>query len=39
MKYRSGVGQLPIPVLHGMTLGEIARMAIGEGWARPAGSM
>lgn len=35
MKYRSGVGQLPIPVLHGMTLGEIARMAIGEGWARP----
>lgn len=32
MKYRSGVGQLPIPVLHGMTLGEIARMAIGEGW-------
>ena len=35
MKYRSGVGALPIPVLHGMTLGEIALMARGEGWAKP----
>lgn len=34
MNYKSGVGALPIPVLHGMTLGEIARMAVGEGWAR-----
>lgn len=32
MKYRSGVGALPIPVLHGLTMGEIARMAVGEGW-------
>ncbi|MDE6332792.1 MAG: DUF1343 domain-containing protein [Muribaculaceae bacterium] len=32
MKYKSGVGRLPIPVVHGMTLGELARMAIGEGW-------
>lgn len=32
MKYKSGVGTLPIPVVHGMTLGEIARMAMGEGW-------
>ena len=32
MKYRSGVGRLPIPVVHGMTLGELARMANGEGW-------
>ncbi len=32
MKYASGVGRLPIPVVHGMTLGELARMAIGEGW-------
>lgn len=32
MKYKSGVGRLPIPVLHGMTLGELANMAIGEGW-------
>lgn len=34
-KYRSGVGMLPIPVLHGLTMGEIARMAVGEGWAAP----
>ena len=32
MKYKSGVGALPIPVVHGMTLGELARMANGEGW-------
>lgn len=32
MKYRSGVGWLPIPVVHGMTLGELARMVNGEGW-------
>lgn len=32
MKYSSGVGRLPIPVLHGMTLGELAQMANGEGW-------
>lgn len=35
MKYKSGVGALPIPVVHGMTLGEIARMAIGENWCKP----
>ena len=34
MRYKSGVGALPIPVLHGLTMGEIARMAVGEGWAR-----
>lgn len=33
MKYESGVGALPIPVLHGLTMGELARMAVGEGWA------
>ena len=32
MKLRSGVGHLPIPVVHGMTLGELAQMAIGERW-------
>lgn len=32
MRYRSGVGVLPVPVLHGLTMGEIARMARGEGW-------
>jgi len=34
-KHRSFVGMHPIPVVHGMTLGEIARMAVGEGWAKP----
>lgn len=34
MRYKSGVGALPVPVLHGLTMGEIARMAVGEGWAR-----
>lgn len=32
MKYKSGVGYLPIPVVHGMTLGELAKMINGEGW-------
>lgn len=32
MKYKSGVGRLPIPASHGMTLGELARMIVGEGW-------
>ena len=34
MKYESGVGRLPIPVVHGLTLGEIALMANGEGWLK-----
>jgi len=32
MKLRSGVGRLPIPIVHGMTLGELAQMANSEGW-------
>ena len=32
MKYKSAVGWLPIPTVHGMTLGELARMVNGEGW-------
>lgn len=32
MKYRSFVGMHPIPVVHGMTLGELAQMINGEGW-------
>mgnify|MGYP000301408199 FL=1 len=32
MKYRSGVGWLTIPIVHGMTLGELALMINGEGW-------
>lgn len=32
MKHKSGVGWLPIPVVHGMTLGELALMVNGERW-------
>ena len=32
MKHKSGVGYLPIPVVHGMTLGELAQMINGEKW-------
>ena len=32
MSLRSHVGRLPIPTVHGMTLGELMNMAIGEGW-------
>lgn len=32
MKYKSGVGWLPIPIVHGMTLGELAGMVNGEHW-------
>ena len=32
MKYKSGVGWLPIPVVYGMTLGELATMVNGEKW-------
>jgi len=39
MKYASGVGRLPIPVVHGMTLGELATMANGEGWLADGGKV
>lgn len=32
MKYKSGVGWLPVPVVYGMTLGELALMVNGEHW-------
>ena len=32
MKLKSGIGKFPIPITHGMTLGEFARMVNGEGW-------
>lgn len=32
MNYKSAVGWLPIPIVHGMTLGELARMVNGEKW-------
>ncbi len=34
MTYQSGVGRLPIPIVHGLTLGEMALMANGEGWLK-----
>lgn len=34
MKYKSGIGQFPIPMSHGLTVGEFALMANGEGWLK-----
>lgn len=31
-QYRSFVGMIPVPVVHGMTFGELAGMINGEGW-------
>ena len=31
-EHESFVGLLPIPVTHGLTVGELARMVVGEGW-------
>ena len=31
-KFKSFVGMHPVPVVHGMTIGEYARMVNGEGW-------
>lgn len=33
-KHRSGVGAAPIPVVHGLTLGELALMVNAEGWLK-----
>lgn len=35
--YRSFVGMLPIPLLHGCTIGELAQMINGEGWMKYEG--
>lgn len=32
MKHKSGIGMFPIPISHGLTVGEFAQMANGEGW-------
>ena len=34
MNLKSGVGRLPIPTVYGMTMGELALMANGEGWLK-----
>lgn len=31
-RYRSFVGTFPLPMIHGLTLGELASMMVGEGW-------
>ncbi len=31
-KWKSFVGQVPVPYVHGMTAGEIAQMAVSQGW-------
>jgi SH3-like domain-containing protein len=31
-KLKSGIGMFPMPITHGMTIGELARMYNGEGW-------
>ena len=32
MKLKSGIGMFPIPIAHGLTIGEFAQMVNGEGW-------
>ena len=32
MEYKSGIGMFPLPMSHGLTVGEFAQMANGEGW-------
>ena len=34
MQYASGIGSLPVAMVHGMTLGELALMMNGEGWLK-----
>lgn len=37
IKFRTMVGYNPVPVLHGLTMGELAKMINGEGWLRNNG--
>ncbi len=36
-KFQSFVGEYPVPMVHGMTLGELGKMMIGEQWIENAG--
>lgn len=38
-KYKSFVGMHPIPVVHGLTIGELAKMIHGEGWINAASQL
>jgi uncharacterized protein YbbC (DUF1343 family) len=33
-RYKSFVGSYPVPTAYGLTMGELAKMAVGEGWLR-----
>ena len=33
-KFKSGIGVQPIPIVHGLTIGEYAQMLNGEGWLK-----
>ncbi len=35
-RWKSFVGMYPVPFVHGLTAGELAKMALGEGWLKPA---
>lgn len=35
-KHKSGIGQFPVPIAHGMTIAEFAQMINGEGWMSSA---
>ena len=34
MKYKSGIGMFPMPMSHGLTVAEFAKMANGQGWLK-----
>jgi len=34
-RWKSFIGELPIPYVHGMTVGELAKMANAHGWVQP----
>ena len=39
LKYKTFVGMHPIPIVYGMTLGEMAQMIRGEGWIKAPESL
>ncbi|UIR57371.1 DUF1343 domain-containing protein [Sphingobacterium sp. SRCM116780] len=36
MQYKSGIGQFPVPIAHGLTIAEFAQMIKGQGWMEHA---
>jgi uncharacterized protein YbbC (DUF1343 family) len=34
-RWKSFIGEIPVPYVHGMTAGELARMADADGWVQP----